>query len=519
MTKISTLKRRSGILAHITSLPSPYGIGDMGPGTEDFLQFLNRAEQAIWQILPLGPTDPAFSNSPYMSVSAFAGNPLLISPELLFEDGLLQKKDILPLRPHSPFTVDFKKIIDEKQKLLKIAFTNFAPASHDAFHGFVNDSSWLTDYCLFMALKLTNPGKAWFQWDQDLIHRDPEAISAASKTLHSELSFYQFEQYIFFRQWQKVLNTAHQNGIQIFGDIPIYVSLDSADVWSNQEIFDLHPQKKLPIHVAGVPPDYFSKTGQKWGNPLYLWNSGDENIEKQLTQWWVNRFQHVFKHVDIARIDHFRGFESYWSVPANHKTALQGKWVEGPGGDFFSKIFEQLGRLNIVAEDLGEITDKVIDLRDSFNFPGMRILQFAFDNNPENSYLPYNFETPNTYVYTGTHDNNTTVGWYLDQRLDDNLRSTIKKIANRDIHDKHGIHNDLIYLAMSSIASVCIIPLQDVLGFGSDCRMNTPGTTEGNWLWRCSDEFITERLADELKELTLRFGRERIPSLKQSDRD
>ncbi len=511
MMKKLDISRSSGVLAHLTSLPSAFGIGDMGSGTVAFLDFLDHAEQSIWQILPLGPTDPAFSNSPYMSVSAFAGNPLLISPELLLEDDLLSKSDIENAYTGSPYTVDFKEVIQSKNTLLERAFTLFKPLRCEQFQEFVKNSNWLADYCVFMALKKAYPSKPWYQWDKNIVSRKPDVLAEIKRTLRADISYFEFEQFIFFRQWHNIITAAHERNIKIFGDIPIYVSLDSADVWAHQEIFELHPKTCKPTHVAGVPPDYFSKTGQKWGNPLYSWETKDQRTQSLLIDWWSKRFEHIFKLVDIARIDHFRGFESYWSVPAQHKTALRGEWKKGPGATFFREIFAKLGNLNIVAEDLGEITDKVIALRDELGFPGMRILQFAFDGDTKNSYLPYNFDTKNTYVYTGTHDNDTTVGWYLDQQMNDNLRSVIKKMANRDIHDDHGINKDLIYLAMSSIAKTAIFPLQDVLGFGTDCRMNTPGTVDGNWLWRCSEEFLTEETAYWLKDLTLRFGRGRKP--------
>ena len=510
--------RSSGVLAHVTSLPSTFGIGDMGPGTVSFLDFLHHAEQSIWQILPLGPTDPAFSNSPYMSVSAFAGNPLLISPDLLLEEDLLGKNDIEDAYTGSPYSVDFKKVIQSKHILLKKAYSHFKPHRSLKFQEFVKDSYWLADYCLFMALKKNYPTKPWYKWDKNIVSRKPDTLAEIKSTLQASINYYEFEQFVFFQQWHNVRTAAHDRNIEIFGDIPIYVSLDSADVWAHQEIFELHPETCKPTHVSGVPPDYFSKTGQKWGNPLYSWGTKNKQTQSLLIDWWSKRFEHIFKQVDIARIDHFRGFESYWSVPAHHKTALRGEWKKGPGASFFLEIFAKLGNLNIVAEDLGEITDEVIALRDELGFPGMRILQFAFDGDPKNSYLPYNFETSNTFVYTGTHDNDTTVGWYLDQQINDKLRSVIKKMANRDIHDDHGIHKDLIFLAMSSIATSAILPLQDVLGFGSDCRMNTPGTVDGNWLWRCSEEFLTDDAANWLKDLTLRFGRRRKRSPISSDK-
>lgn len=502
-----TYPRCSGILAHLTSLPSPYGIGDMGPGAYSFLRFLQKSEQSIWQVLPLGPTAEAFAHSPYMTFSAFAGNPLLISPELLYEEGYISKTDLNDQPLFSPYSVDFEAVSNWKTKLLHIAFTNFTEKIDPSFSIFLQEADWLEDYCLFRVLKDYYNDKPWYSWDSSLAKREPLALQQVGAQLSEKIRFYQFEQYLFSRQWQKLHGFANECGVQIFGDIPIYVSLDSADVWSHQNIFMLEEKSRLPTHVAGVPPDYFSETGQKWGNPLYRWNSSDEEVNKSLMQWWFARFQRVFEQVDIVRIDHFRGFESYWSVPAEHETALKGKWCKGPAAEFFLAVFEKLGPLKIVAEDLGEITEEVNALRDELGFPGMKVLQFAFDGNMKNDFLPFNYTSSNFFVYTGTHDNDTSVGWFLGDKIDDGVRQRVKSLANRDLHDGHGIHRDLIYLAMSSIAAVCILPLQDVLGFGSDCRMNTPGTSEGNWVWRCGEEFLTENIASWLAWQTGLFRR------------
>lgn len=510
--------RSSGILAHITSLPSSYGIGDMGPGTYDFLRFLAKSKQHIWQILPLGPTDDAFFHSPYMTISAFAGNPLIISPDLLCEEGLVTRKEVEALHAPSPYKVDFDTVCRQKNGLMRKAFSRFQEVGSD-FKQFVEHTGWLQDYCLFKVLKAQNTGKPWYKWDKAFLHRNAKALATIRRSQAEEIRYYQFEQYIFSRQWDKLHSFATDLGIDIFGDIPIYLGLDSADVWANQDIFQLDCKTGTPTHVSGVPPDYFSETGQKWGNPLYRWNAKDTQVKKRLTDWWCDRFATVFQQVDIARIDHFRGFASYWSVPDEHKTALKGQWRKGPGRQFFLDVFEKLGPLDIVAEDLGDITKDVIELRDSLNFPGMKILQFAFDGNPDNYFLPYNYTTPQAFVYTGTHDNDTTVGWYLGNRVDDTLRQRVKKLANRELHDEHPIHVDLIYLAMSSIAAVSIFPLQDILGFGSDCRMNTPGTVKGNWTWRCSKEFLTEDIATWLGDLTTLFRRHQPVKETQTEKD
>ncbi len=507
MNTESKLPRASGILAHVTSLPSPYGIGDLGPSTYDFIKFLKRSGQTYWQILPLGPTDPIFDNSPYMTVSAFAGNPLLISPDLLYQSGLLSKQDLNDLPKLNQYSVKFSKVIQLKTKLLSEAFTHFTSAKDTEYEVFLSSTPWLTSYALFMSLKKRFPGKAWYQWEKSISSYRTKTLSDIEKDLSDIIQYYKFEQFIFNRQWQQLHNYTNIHGIEIFGDIPIYVSLDSVDVWANQEIFQLDQKTKRPTHVSGVPPDYFSKTGQKWGNPLYRWNSTDKNVISKLNNWWTQRFKSIFKHVDMARIDHFRGFESYWSVPAKNKTALNGKWQPGPGKKFFEEVNKELGPLKIVAEDLGEITEDVIKLRDDLNFPGMKILQFAFDGNPANSFLPYNFESSHSIIYTGTHDNDTTIGWFLDNRIDDSLRNKIKTFSNRKMQDDHGIHQDLIYLALSSTAAISMFSLQDVLGFGSDCRMNTPGTPKNNWRWRCATKFLTNEKSNWLYEKTMLFGR------------
>ena len=348
--------------------------------------------------------------------------------------------------------------------------------------------------------------RSWFSWPTAIKKRQPQALKLERKRLRTRIEYFCFEQYEYFRQWELLHIEAKKRDIKIFGDIPIYVSLDSADVWANQTIFDLDLDG-TPNHVSGVPPDYFSETGQRWGNPLYLWQSKDPVIQAQIVDWWVQRFRGVFKQVDVARIDHFRAFESYWSIPADCETAVDGTWLKGPGIQFFEEVYKQLGPLDIVAEDLGIITDAVHQLRHDLNFPGMKVLQFGFDGNPNNDFLPHNFRTTNCVCYTGTHDNDTTMGWFLSDALDDNLRTTIKKVANRNLHDPHPIHDDLIFLAHASIAALSIIPLQDILGFGGDCRMNIPGVAHGNWRWRCAAEFLTDEVAEKTKHVTKLFGR------------
>lgn len=501
--------RSSGILAHITSLPSAYGIGDIGTSSYQFINFLVDSDQSYWQFLPTGPTHSPFDYSPYMSSSAFAGSYLLLSPELLFEAALISQSSLQSHTGFSPYLTNYKKVKEYKKKLLKEAFSSFQPDRFPEYEDFLTSSFWLDDYALFMTAKEIYRDSGWFSWPRELATRSTKALKEFLHSHTERINYYRFEQFEFFRQWQLLHDYARQKGILLFGDLPIYVSYDSVEVWANQEIFTLNSKNFHPTHVAGVPPDYFSKTGQRWGNPLYNWQSNNKQVQDKLIKWWSDRLSHLFTLVDMARIDHFRGFESYWSVPEECKTAMDGEWLKGPGKKFFTQITKRLGPLNIVAEDLGIITDEVETLRDELGFPGMKVLQFAFDGNPDNSFLPHNFKSSQCIVYTGTHDNDTTVGWFLSDRLDDKQRENIKLIANRDPRDLRGSHHDLIFLAQSSISILCMFPLQDILGFGGDCKMNSPGIAEGNWRWRCSVEFLTPEVAHQLKVSTRRFNRGR----------
>jgi len=508
-----TDKRASGILMHVSSLPGEYGIGDLGSGSYQFIDFLAAAGQNYWQILPLGPVSPMFGNSPYMSYAAFAGNPLLISPELLLRERLIQPSDLSPYN-FSPYSVAFDQVMPWKKKILAAAWRAFqANAAPGNLEQTCKKLPWIRDYGLFMALKHTFNQKAWFQWPADLRRRDPAALKKAAKQLEQEISYFCFEQYLFYSQWRKLRNYAAEKGLLLIGDLPIYVGLDSVDVWSNQEIFELSAAGN-PIHVAGVPPDYFSKNGQRWGNPLYRWNTKKTAVKKQLHDWWARRLETIFSTVDVIRIDHFRGFESYWSIPAKEKTAIKGTWKKGPGIQFFRDMEKRLGKLPIIAEDLGIITPKVEKLRDDLNYPGMKILLFAFDGQPDNPYLPQNY-TKNCVVYSGTHDNDTAVGWYLSEDISPETRRLAKLYAYCNDDDASTFHRQMIYLAHSSTACLAILPMQDVLGFGNDCRMNTPGTTLGNWQWRCAPEFITDTLAEGLRQSTRMFGRLPVPKQKK----
>ncbi len=496
-------KRGSGILLHLTSLPGKYGIGDMGRSSLNFIDFLVKAGQTYWQILPLNPISAVFGNSPYMSFSAFAGNPLLISPDLLYEEGLLEAKDLQSVG--SEYVVEFDQVSAFKKELLHKAFTNFSTSTYStSFIQFCSQTPWLEDYALFMALKKKFGQKPWYEWPQEFRFRDVQVIEQAQKDLANQIDYYCFEQFQFSKQWQMVKEYAAEKSIRLIGDLPIYVGLDSVDVWANQKIFDLNPKTGRPETIAGVPPDYFSKTGQRWGNPLYRWNNPD--VQKQLYDWWQARLSATFSLVNMIRIDHFRGFESYWSIPASEKTAINGKWIHAPGKTFFKAMKKALGSLPILAEDLGLITPEVEKLRDELGFPGMKVLLFGFDGNPDNTHLPHN-HSADCIVYSGTHDNDTAVGWFLSNDVSPDAKIQIKKYANKDSQDQTSIHHDIIHLALASPAVLSILPMQDILGFGNDCRMNTPGTERGNWVWRCAERFFEDGIALQLHEKTYFFGR------------
>ncbi|BHH83271.1 4-alpha-glucanotransferase [Desulforhopalus sp. 52FAK] len=502
-------ERSSGILAHITSLPSPFGIGDLGPSCYEFLDFLNNCQQTYWQFLPTNPTNGHFDYSPYMANSAFAGNPHLISPELLLQAGYIEKSELDNFPPFSPYIAELDQVVPLKTQLLKKAFIQFSNVIPEDYNDFLTQNSWLNDYSIFMVAKEIYNNQGWFSWPAPLAKRDQTALDNFKEQHQSKINYYNFEQYEYFRQWRLLQKESRSRDIQLFGDLPIYVSYDSVDVWANQDLFTLDPQSLKPTHVSGVPPDYFSKTGQRWGNPLYNWQSKSKDIQGKLVTWWTERLRHLFTQVDIARIDHFRGFESYWTIPEENEDATTGVWLKGPGKVFFNEIESRLGKMNIIAEDLGIITEEVVKLRDALHFPGMKVLQFAFDGNPENSFLPHNFETDQCVVYTGTHDNDTTMGWFLSEQLNEKQRNEVKLSANRSPNDASPINKDMMYLAQASISKLCIFPLQDVLGFGNDCKMNSPGEPKGNWRWRCSKEFLSEDVSQYLAQSTIRFGRNR----------
>ncbi|MDI6786678.1 MAG: 4-alpha-glucanotransferase [bacterium] len=493
--------RSSGILLHPTSLPSQFGIGDIGKEAYRFIDFLSDAGQKLWQILPLGPT--GYGNSPYACFSAFAGNPLLISFEELLHQGLLQHSDLTDIPDFPKNEVDYKAVINFKYPLLQKSFdyfkNNFSHEIKYEFNTFCEQNiSWLDDYALFMSLKSAYKEKVWNKWDKEISQRQPEAIEKAAQKYADSILFYKYLQYQFFKQWSFLKKYANEKNISIIGDIPIFIAYNSADVWSHPSMFYLDKNGN-PTVVAGVPPDYFSSTGQLWGNPLYRWDIMAYNKYN----WWINRFNISLELVDILRIDHFRGFEAYWEIPAHEKTAIHGRWVKGPGADLFYAIEKTLGKLPLIAEDLGVITPEVEALRDQFNFPGMKILHFAFGSDADNQYLPHNFPR-NCVIYSGTHDNDTTIGWFS------NSSSSQEKeyaLAYLDKIDGSEIHWDLIRLSLSSVADMAIFPLQDLIGLGSKARMNLPGKALGNWKWRFTLQMLNDTYKNKLKEMTLLYGR------------
>lgn len=494
-------QRMSGILLHPTSLPTPYGIGDLGQSAYDFIDFLANAGQHLWQILPL--THTGFGNSPYQSFSAFAGQPLLISPEHLVELGFLTQEEIQNCPCANDVSVDYERIAPWKEQLFTLAYERYQHTAnkmlleeYDSFYK--KNAFWLDDYCLFMACKSHHKGVCWLDWEACYKSPANSEKPALRKLFQNKIGYYEFIQFIFFKEWYALKQYANQNHIQIIGDIPIFVSLDSADVWSKQHLFDLDTNG-YPRKVAGVPPDYFSSTGQLWGNPLYKW----ESHKTEGYAWWISRIQNQLDVFDRLRIDHFRGFEAYWAIPFEDDTAINGKWQAGPNEDLFLAITATLGQnLPIIAEDLGLITPEVEKLREQFQFPGMKVLQFAFEGMDESTFLPHHFTSPHCVCYTGTHDNDTTVGWY--QSISEEAKDRIRRYMNTNANT---IHWDFIRTCLSTIATYAIFPLQDVLGLGSEARMNTPGVSMNNWKWRYKKEMLTDEIATTLRELAKLYGR------------
>jgi 4-alpha-glucanotransferase len=496
--------RRSGILLHPTSLPGPFGIGDLGEEAYRFIDFLSSADQSYWQILPLSPT--GYADSPYQGLSAFASNPMLISLTKLAEIGHLTDQDLANIPAFSNEQVNFGKVIPYKTSLLEKAFARFqAYASDDQRQSFIRfctgQATWLDDFSLFMAIKEAQNLRPWYEWDTDIAHRQPQALVRWYGLLKEQIESQKYRQWQFSEQWLSLKRYANQRGIQMIGDIPIFVSLDSADVWANLDLFYID-ENLQPTVVSGVPPDYFSKTGQLWGNPLYRW----DKMEKNNYAWWIARFRHVFTQADVIRIDHFRGFYNYWEVPGSETTATRGQWFYGPGEKLFDAVTTTLGDIAIIAEDLGDFNTEsragVDALQAKYGYPGMKVFQFAFDGGPNDPFLPYNI-SHECVMYTGTHDNNTTIGWY--QQL---TKKELKRVLQYLGTDGSDIAWDLIRVVWSSVANTAIAPIQDLLRLGHEARMNTPATCGApNWCWRMQPGVLTDELATKLRGLTNIYGR------------
>lgn len=491
--------RRNGMLLPIASLPSPYGIGGFSKEAYEFIDLLEETGQKLWQILPLGPT--SYGDSPYQSFSTFAGNPYFIDLDTLAEKGWLTKEacEASDYGDNESY-IDYGRIYNSRFVLLKQAFLNSDILSDEKFTEFCKaNQHWLPDYALYMAFKNQNDGKSWIEWEEEIRLRKPEAVEYYKKELEEECNFYEFLQYEFHEQWTKVKEYAHEKGIQIVGDVPIYVAFDSADTWANSELFQLD-EKNLPLGVAGCPPDAFSATGQLWGNPLYNW----AYHKKTGYDWWLKRIAYCFDLYDIVRIDHFRGFDEYYSIPYGDETAVNGHWEKGPGMDLFNTVKEKLGELDIIAEDLGFLTESVFQLLKDSGYPGMKVLQFAFDPSEDSDYLTYKYQR-NCVVYTGTHDNDTTAGWF--EKLSDGDKEVALRYMNSFYTPKEEQHWDLIALAMRSTADTCIIPVQDFLGLGSEARINMPSTLGDNWKWRMTKGAFSEELKEKIRRMTKLYGR------------
>ncbi len=493
--------RASGVLLHVTSLPSAYGIGDLGPAASAWVDRLHEAGQGWWQGLPVGPT--GYGDSPYQSLSSFAGNGLLISPDRLIEDELLQAADCAG-HSFSATAVEYERVVPFKLRLLETAWSRFrAGARSDlrpAYEQFCQDHApWLEDYALFRALRARYNYAYYLEWPAELVRRSPAALERARRELADQIELVRFVQFLLFRQGERLKQHARSRGVRLIGDLPFFVSPDSSDVWANPELFLLDNEHK-PSAVAGVPPDYFSSDGQLWGNPVYDWDT----LGRTGYRWCVDRFRALLAHVDVIRLDHFRAFAAAWHVPAGAPTARTGRWVTGPGAEFFRAAQKSLGALPFIAEDLGLITPDVNALRDQFQLPGMRILQFAFDGAADNLYLPHNY-IPNTVAYTGTHDNATTRGWYED--LPAQQRRVLWSYLDRPGGASSEVAPALMRLAWLSVAALAIAPLQDLLNLGNEARMNVPGQAEGNWRWRCTEEMLSPPAFERLRDLTTIAGR------------
>ena len=487
--------RESGILMHITSLPGSFGVGTLGKEAREFVDFLHRAGQRCWQLLPVGPT--GFGNSPYQSCSAFAGNPYLVDPALLAEEGLLTGEELAEALAPEGERVDFGWLYQTRNQLLQKAYARFIP--DESYRAFCAEASgWLPDYALYQALKAKFGGKAWYEWEDGLKYREPDAIWAARRELAEEIRLHSFVQYQFFRQWERLHRYAAEKGICLIGDLPIYVPLDSVDVWTDPELYQLD-ESRTPTAVAGCPPDAFTADGQLWGNPLYRWDA----MEELGFAWWIRRLGSAGKLFDRIRFDHFRGLESYWAVPFGDTTARNGKWVKGPGHKFVAAVKKNLPALNIIAEDLGYLTEEVLELQRTSGWPGMKVLQFAFDSREPSEYLPLAY-TPNTVCYPGTHDNMTTRQW-LESLPEDAADYAKEYMA---LTKEEGFVWGVIRTAMSSVSNLCVTAMQDFLNIGKEGRMNFPGTmTDANWTWRAGEDMITDTLAEKINRMTRLYNR------------
>lgn len=479
--------RNGGILLPIFSLPSPHGIGTMGAQARQFVDFLRDAGQRYWQILPICPT--AYGDSPYSSISTFAGNPYFIDLDQLCLDGYLTKKELRQADFTQDGQVHYDELAQKREGVLRLAFARFSQDPPEDFETFRAENSWLEDYALFVSLKAANGGKAWLEWDEPIRRRDKRALKHAKKELAQDVAFWSFVQYLFYRQWRELKGYANGRGIEIIGDLPIYVALDSADVWADPGQFQLG-EDLYPTEVAGVPPDAFTADGQLWGNPLYDW----ERMKKNGYAWWMGRIAHQCEIYDVLRIDHFRGFEAYYAIPYGDETARNGRWREGPGLDFFRAVERRVGRPQIIAEDLGFLTDGVRRLLEDTGFPGMKVLEFAFDSREDSDYLPHNYDR-HCVVYTGTHDNSTVQGWVVSANPDD-VAFAADYLA---ITPKEGFHWGMMRGAWSSVADLAIVQMQDVLGLGDEARINTPSTVGENWRWRMDKKALTPKLAQKLR--------------------
>jgi len=499
------MERASGILLHPTSLPGPYGIGEFNTSAYRFIDLLAECGQKLWQVLPLGPT--GYGDSPYQCFSAFAGNPLMISPEQLVRDNALPASALEDAPEFDTKKANYGDVIEFKQEVLHTSYMHFSQSASTsqraAFDEFAaKHAHWLDDYALFVALKDAHGGDAWNTWEDDITRRTPTSLTRAKTKLADEIRKQKYFQFQFFKQWANLKTYANGKGIKIIGDIPIFVAYDSADAWSHRELFYFDVRGN-PTVIAGVPPDYFSPTGQRWGNPLYRWDV----MAQQGYAWWIERCRNSFQFFDYMRIDHFRGFEAYWEVPASEPTAMKGKWVKGPGKALFQAIKRELGDLPIIAEDLGVITPEVQVLRDSLGFPGMRVLHFAFVADTSSDFLPHNYGR-NTVAYAGTHDNDTTVGWF--EKLEPSVRQQVLDYTGTDGHE---IQWDLIRLLEMSVADTVVLTWQDVLGLGSEARMNFPGRADGNWYWRFTWDMVTDNHKARLRKMAETYGRYRASAL------